>query len=379
VTIVCLGDSITMQSYHTGAKQAYSDMLSIVLKRVYPKARLTIVNAGISGDSTRESLARLERDVLRHEPDLVTVMLGMNDIHQMDAGTYYGNLRQIVQRCQESTAEVLLCTPNPTFNDSSRPAEKWEAFVAAVRCIGQEANAAVADCYTVYKAIHDNDPRAYQLMMSDGAHPNMNGHKVFAEEIAYAIGGQRVSVQDVRPPAPAISQTLMRQTHGTSLKIMAMPPYDEMITPALNALPLRLARPEVIRWPAGQSLTEMRNWAQDNVRSQRPDLVIIAVPAEVAIGNEAQFISAYQWLLNWSLDFGPGTWDCVAVLPSVTKPSLSPEERAAENLAREVISAGHVSMIERPAGESADAQDVLTRWVREQYDAWPGPSTRALQ
>src|SRR5262245_1454666 len=77
VKIVCLGDSITGVYYHTGGRRAYPEMLEVALRRLYPKASVRVVNAGISGNTTRDGLARLERDVLAHEPHLVTVMFGM--------------------------------------------------------------------------------------------------------------------------------------------------------------------------------------------------------------------------------------------------------------------------------------------------------------
>lgn len=39
----------------------------------------TVINAGIPGDSTAEMLARVQRDVLAHRPDLVVLMAGTND------------------------------------------------------------------------------------------------------------------------------------------------------------------------------------------------------------------------------------------------------------------------------------------------------------
>ena len=40
----------------------------------------TMINAGISGNTTPAGLARMDRDVLAHKPQLVTIMFGMNDV-----------------------------------------------------------------------------------------------------------------------------------------------------------------------------------------------------------------------------------------------------------------------------------------------------------
>src|SRR5262245_28029093 len=69
VEIVCLGDSVTGVYYHTGGRRAYAEMIPFALRAVFPEAQVTMVNAGISGNTTRDGLARLERDVLAHKPD----------------------------------------------------------------------------------------------------------------------------------------------------------------------------------------------------------------------------------------------------------------------------------------------------------------------
>src|ERR1051325_8650899 len=55
--IVCFGDSITGAYYHTGGERAWCDMLGLALQRVYPQARLEMINAGISGNTTAAGLA----------------------------------------------------------------------------------------------------------------------------------------------------------------------------------------------------------------------------------------------------------------------------------------------------------------------------------
>ena len=108
VRIVCIGDSITGVYYHSGGLRAYPEMLHIALQKLRPKASITVRNAGISGDTSRGGLARLERDVLAHKPHLVTIMFGMNDLVRAPAAGFIGNMRQIIQRCRAAGAEVVL-------------------------------------------------------------------------------------------------------------------------------------------------------------------------------------------------------------------------------------------------------------------------------
>src|SRR5262245_298328 len=78
--IVCLGDSVTGVYYHTGGRRAYPEMVPLAIRKAFPQAEVTAINAGISGNSTVDALKRLDRDVLAHRPHLVTVMFGLNDM-----------------------------------------------------------------------------------------------------------------------------------------------------------------------------------------------------------------------------------------------------------------------------------------------------------
>jgi lysophospholipase L1-like esterase len=106
--IVCFGDSITGIYYHTGGRRAWPEMLEIALRKACPKADVTVINAGISGHTTVNTLARIEKDVLRHKPNLVAVMFGMNDVVRVPLDTFAANLTEIIRQCRQIRAEVLL-------------------------------------------------------------------------------------------------------------------------------------------------------------------------------------------------------------------------------------------------------------------------------
>lgn len=124
--IVAFGDSNTQgcfEVYETekegvsvvyDPQNAYHALLSRLLSELFPKAAVTVVNAGISGDSSEGGLRRLERDVLSERPDLVIVSFGSNDcvVHGAAyADTYAENMKKILSAIKESGSEVILLTP----------------------------------------------------------------------------------------------------------------------------------------------------------------------------------------------------------------------------------------------------------------------------
>ncbi|MFK7776606.1 MAG: GDSL-type esterase/lipase family protein, partial [Gimesia sp.] len=229
VKIICFGDSVTGIYYHTGSRRAYTDMLGMALKKTVPQANLTMVNAGISGHTTVNALARIERDVLKKKPDLVTVMFGLNDIVRVPLDKYKENLREIVRQCRESGSEVLLCTPNAVTTTSSRPAEKLVRYCDVVKEVAKELRVPLCDNHQKLNELRSHDALAWRLMMSDEIHPNMAGHKKLAELMAESVTGKTVSLADVDPLELAIPRTKSLLEKKQPIRVIAMPPLDKMI------------------------------------------------------------------------------------------------------------------------------------------------------
>ena len=178
--MVCFGDSVTGVYYHTGSRRAYTDMLGIALRRVSPRAKIDMINAGISGHTTADALARIDRDVVRRKPDLVTVMFGLNDMTRVPLNKYRANVKEIVRKCRAAGAEVVLATPNNVISTTSRPTKKLIAYCDVVRDLGRELDVPVCDLYREFDAVRAHDAYDWRLLMSDAIHPNMDGHKRIA-------------------------------------------------------------------------------------------------------------------------------------------------------------------------------------------------------
>ncbi|AGA26754.1 GDSL-type esterase/lipase family protein [Singulisphaera acidiphila] len=363
VQVVCFGDSVTGVYYHTGGRRAYTDMLGIALRRTYPTVNIVMTNAGISGHTTRDALARIDRDVLRHKPTLVTVMFGLNDVARLPLEEYRKNLGEIVAQCQRAGVEVLLCTPNNVITTGDRPTPKLLMYCDVVREVGQRLNVPVCDVYAELEAQRERDGLAWRLGMSDEIHPNMDGHKRIAETISHAMTGKAVTLADVPLLTPFLPRTAARLKEGQPIRIIAMPPFDGQIRAALKA-EAPDAKVEVTPWPMdGKTLSELEQDAKLRIRPATPDLVVIAVPRTAKPGARESFIHDYAWLMNWSLSFGLGGWDCVVVHPSVTAPDHSGEN---DPLIRQLVRAQDLPLIDRLPGDDRTADELLRDWFRRQ-------------
>jgi lysophospholipase L1-like esterase len=315
--VVCFGDSVTGVYYHTGGRRAYTDMVKIGLKKTYPEATITTINAGISGNTTSDALRRIQKDVLKHKPDIVTIMFGLNDMKRSSLDDYRTNLRTIVTKCQAIDAQVILCTPNSIHDTSARPTAKLEQYVAIVRELAKELNLPLADCYANYQEIREEDSLEWAFLMSDEIHPNMDGHKRIAESITQTITGKSISLMDVPALLPKLPHIRKLIAKRKPINILAMPPYDTIAPVKIKQLAPESAL-TITPWEVeGKTLAQIEVDSKEMVRGKNYDLVILAVPIEATADSPEAFIQSYSWILNNSLSFGYQEWDVVAAHPSM--------------------------------------------------------------
>jgi lysophospholipase L1-like esterase len=189
------GDSITEQREYT------EDVEEYVLTR-FPAWKLSFHNAGVGGDKVSGGGGgpidlRLDRDVFAWRPDVITVMLGMNDFYYRPDqpgiySTFTDGYRHIVQSLKKNDpgARITLIQPSP-YDDVTRASTgnndvllKYSAFVAKV---AQEQGAQVADfnvpLTAVLAAVNAQSPALAQQVIPDRVHPQQGGHWIMAESL----------------------------------------------------------------------------------------------------------------------------------------------------------------------------------------------------
>lgn len=360
LTIVCLGDSVTGVYYHTGGLRAYPEMLEIAIRLAEPKAEVKVINAGISGQATTQGLARLDKDVLDKHPDLVTVSFGLNDLTRLSPEQFRENLNTIVARCREAKCQVVLCTPNAVINTGGRPTAKVEQFSEVIRTAGRELGLPVADFYKVGDELRTRDVWGWRLTLSDEIHPNMDGHKLMAEELCRVITGKKVALDAVGPPAPVLALTLKKLKRGEPVRVLAMPPYDAQIAAALRQIQAD-AKVEVTPWlTEGKRLAQIEQEAQGTVRTMKPDLVVLATPRTPAADADEQFVRSHLWIMNWALSFGYQEWDCFVVHPAVAAPTPTDPR---DDLVRRLVKAQHLELVDRKPDDASTAAEIFSAAV----------------
>jgi acyl-CoA thioesterase I len=169
--IVALGDSLTA-GRGVPADKAWPALVQERLKDA--DLDFTVVNAGISGDTSGGAVRRFER-VLDSDVRILIVALGANDgLRGVAVDRLKENLSTIIEAAQSRGITVLLC------GMEALPIHGWDYTVAF-----HQAYAALASRYKVtlvpfflLNVIGNPD-----LMQPDRAHPNTAGHRAIAEKI----------------------------------------------------------------------------------------------------------------------------------------------------------------------------------------------------
>lgn len=164
--LVFLGDSIT-QGWGDTMRGAFGDV--------------KVANRGISGDTTRGVLIRLEEDVLALNPSGVVLLIGTNDLEERaSAETIAGNLRLIVAALKKhnATMPIVLCEVMPSSASKKRSAGQIKQINKLCKAaVKGDAQITVVDTWTLF-ANAQGDAKKGEF--PDLLHPNKKGYAKWA-------------------------------------------------------------------------------------------------------------------------------------------------------------------------------------------------------
>ncbi len=212
VTIAFLGDSVTQGCFELYKTQnggietvfdknsTYHGYLDHILTMLYPNVPVNVINAGISGGSAPHALERLERDVIRHQPDLTVVCFGLNDSGDglEGIGNYVDALTGIFEKLKAAGSEVIFMTPNmmntyvsasltdPVMRAIAENTQKTqnngvlEAYLEAATTLCKKYGVKLCDCYGKWKRLVANGVDTTSLLSNKINHPTREMNWLFA-------------------------------------------------------------------------------------------------------------------------------------------------------------------------------------------------------
>ena len=198
--IVFAGDSVTdMGSTHPVGEgladsvgRGYVRVLESMFAAYYPEVFLRITNSGCSGNTSRDLLARFDRDVVDLKPDWVSICIGINDVwRQFDSPAildshvlpdeYESNLEKMILKVKDSVKGIFILSPyiiEPNTEDMMR--KRIDEYVEISRRLAEKHGCVFVDFQRMYEKYCKTRHSSY--IAWDRIHPNQIGATLMAKE-----------------------------------------------------------------------------------------------------------------------------------------------------------------------------------------------------
>ena len=200
VKLLFQGDSITdagrdKRNYHDMG-EGYPKFAAEYMTADHPDVDFEFINLGIGGNRTSQLFDRFYTDGLKFQPDVISILIGINDVWHRHGGDKVAttdaqvatNYRAILDRIKNETGAKIVMLAPFLLDDSAK--EPWREEVDRVIAIVRELADEYADVYIPLDELFAEalktqpEPKFYS---ADGVHPNDNGRDFIGKHYAEAV------------------------------------------------------------------------------------------------------------------------------------------------------------------------------------------------
>jgi lysophospholipase L1-like esterase len=172
-------------------------MLASATLLVRSQGSAVIHNRGISGNKVYQLAERWDRDCLELRPDVLSILIGVNDYWHFFNGQYDGTLQRYRDdynallsrtRSQLPAVKLVICEPFmlPSGEVNDRWVQEFPAYQQAARALAEGHRATWVPFQSVFdRAIRDGF--APEALARDGVHPTLAGHRLMADAWLEAV------------------------------------------------------------------------------------------------------------------------------------------------------------------------------------------------
>ena len=204
--ILFQGDSITdagrdkkNQSANNtrGLGRGYPNLIGGALLADHPAKKLTIHNRGISGNKVPDLAARWQKDAIDLEPDILSILIGVNDIWHKLSGRYDGTVgdyetgyRQLLQQTQEELPGVRIVICEPFVLRCGAVNDTWFPEFDQRREVANKLAGELKLDRVPFQAMFDDATKLAppEYWAGDGVHPTLAGHALMAKTWREVVG-----------------------------------------------------------------------------------------------------------------------------------------------------------------------------------------------
>jgi lysophospholipase L1-like esterase len=189
--IVFFGDSITDcgrdRQDERSLGDGYVKVLADKLRPLYPDTDIELINKGVSGDEVSDLLARVDKDVIAQRPDVVVMMIGINNVihvfkndKPLDFKKFQDDLEELLLQLKDAGIIVLFLEP---FLLPAPDKRRYRPLFNKELEIVHELATKYADEFVAYDEMFNGVAQSipYQEFSEDGVHPTHRGSRLIAD------------------------------------------------------------------------------------------------------------------------------------------------------------------------------------------------------
>jgi lysophospholipase L1-like esterase len=189
--VIFFGDSIT----ELGAKPGgYITKIKEGFEKKGVAGQYELIGAGISGNKVYDLYLRLEEDVLKTNPDVVVIYVGVNDVwHKTllgtgtDADKFEKFYTAIVEKLQDKNIKLILCTPaviGERTDNSNQQDGDLNLYSQIIRSLAEKYRCSLCDlrkAFLEYNLKNNATNNEKGILTTDRVHLNEKGNQLVAE------------------------------------------------------------------------------------------------------------------------------------------------------------------------------------------------------
>ena len=191
--ILFQGDSITDGNRGQGEDpnhilgHGYAFLIAAKFGAMMPERNLTFLNRGISGNKVSDLAARWEKDTLDLKPDVLSLLIGVNDASvNVPQAEYEADLDHLMRRTLKANPSTRLVLCEPFTLPGAHHHDDWDRWRAnlegrqdAVARLAAQYGAILVRFQSAFDAAALRGPASHWIW--DTVHPTYSGHQIMAD------------------------------------------------------------------------------------------------------------------------------------------------------------------------------------------------------
>ncbi|MFK7738917.1 MAG: SGNH/GDSL hydrolase family protein [Planctomycetota bacterium] len=202
MTVLFQGDSITdagrardekiesRANHHRALGHGYASLAAAGLMMQTAPEEIAVYNRGISGHKVFQLADRWDRDCLELKPDIVSILIGVNDIWHKRNGNYDGTIEvyerdydALLARTREALPNATLVVCEPFVLTCGAVDETWfpefDGYRQASRRVADKHGAIFVPFHSMFQDALEQAPAEHWAR--DGVHPSRDGAALMAK------------------------------------------------------------------------------------------------------------------------------------------------------------------------------------------------------